>query len=401
MKVAVITRFMGRGGVGSYVPRFLAALKKAGHEISVFHDDPAAASRRFEWPCSYVQGFNGKYRKLNEKNPQAEQVLEMLKKGAPDLVHVQDCNNFYLEARVRENFPAVKTLHVYDFCPTGNKFHFALNKCCSHPTGPACLARMVYKRCTLSKRPQVMLAEYSRAAEANKNNRGYRRLITASEYVRAQALATGYPAEQVSVVPYFVEPVPASAQPAEEPPVFAFAGRLEREKGMDLLLRAAAQVSEDFRLLVAGDGGERKRLEKMARSLGLGEKVVFSGWLDEEALREVYRRIRFLVIPSAWPEPFGICGIESLSHEKPVLAFRTGGIPEWLEDGVSGFLVPPGDTKIMAEKISELLAEPQKAAAMGARGKALVEKDYGPERHVRLLAGIYAQVTGKGAAAHV
>jgi glycosyltransferase involved in cell wall biosynthesis len=114
-----------------------------------------------------------------------------------------------------------------------------------------------------------------------------------------------------------------------------FVGRLVPEKGTDRLLEIVSRFV-GLTLTVAGDGPERPRLEGLARDLGIAGRVEFLGAVARDRIGALYRACRAVAVPSLWPEPFGIIGLEAMAAGRPVVAFRTGGIPEWLEDGVNG-----------------------------------------------------------------
>jgi hypothetical protein len=203
VKVALLSKeFAINGGVGMYLQQLCKALVDAGHEVSVIHSDSSNLAARCGVNQFYVERFD-EFTNGLETRRRATEVINILSGLQPDIVHIQGHNNFLLEHEIRQQFPAIKTLHVYDFCPAGNKFHHLTQKQCDRPTGPLCVARMVYKRCSLSKRPSVILQLYQRAVIANRNNSAYHKLIVASQYVKHQAIATGYRETQIEVLPYF------------------------------------------------------------------------------------------------------------------------------------------------------------------------------------------------------
>ncbi len=370
-----------------------AALESAGHEVIVVHADPVASlppsavSLQF-----YVEGFD-QFRAGHNGRRSASRVIEILEAVKPDIVHTQGNNNFLLEEEIRQCFPAVKSLHVYDFCPSGNKFHHALGKVCHHPTGLLCVARMGYKRCVLSKRPSVIWKLYQRCVEANRNNANYLKLIVASEYVKQQATNSGYPASQIEVLPNFTTIPALSPAATDSEKTILFVGRVVREKGLDRLLSALSLVRTPWRLVVCGDGMDLGRAKRLAHRLGLSGRTEFAGWADRKQHFGYYWQASVVVVPSVWPEPFGLVGIEAMSCGKPVVAFNVGGIPEWLEDGVTGFLVRPYDVEEMAEKISYLLEHPDMAHQMGIRGRTRVEQQFNTENHITRLLEIYREVS--------
>jgi glycosyltransferase involved in cell wall biosynthesis len=143
---------------------------------------------------------------------------------------------------------------------------------------------------------------------------------------------------------------------------------------------------------VVGDGavypGMQLELAR-ARRLGVDGRIVFHGWLGREELGNVFREAHVLLLPSVYPEAFGIVGIESLMHGKPVVAFDVGGVREWLQDGESGFLVPPRDTAAFAESICRLLDDKDlyRLMSRAARQRALAK--FTAPNHVNGVLAIY------------
>jgi glycosyltransferase involved in cell wall biosynthesis len=162
----------------------------------------------------------------------------------------------------------------------------------------------------------------------------------------------------------------------DRPLEVVFAGRLAAEKRVEDLLRAVADVPE-ARLTVVGDGPRRGALEAEARALGVEARV---GWLGAvawgPALLDVLRRSSVLVLPSA-TEGLPLVLVEAMSQGTPVVATRVGGVPELVEDGVTGLLVPPGRPDELARALRALLEDPPlrrrlaRAALDGARRHTL------------------------------
>ena len=214
----------------------------------------------------------------------------------------------------------------------------------------------------------------------------------ASEHVRMQAVHTGYSRDQMDVIPYFTK------LPDSKGPSFGgkgkvlFVGRLVREKGVEQLLYALKSVRNLSNLTIAGDGPERVRMETLCQEMGLSDRVCFVRWAHFAEREKLYREASVVVVPSIWPEPFGIVGIEAMSYGKPVVAFRVGGIPEWLEDGTTGFLIPPFELHQMAEKIDLPLSDQNLAQRMGESGRKKVERQFVEEQHLPLLLKTYESV---------
>jgi glycosyltransferase involved in cell wall biosynthesis len=386
MRVTFISgEWRRNGGVASYLHRLAQALASRGDTVQVVHGDrtaPLVAGVRDD--C--VPGATLYGQPAAEEARGTAAALEAIAAFAPDVVHVQGCNNFALERDVRARYRATKTLHVYDYCPSNTKYHHGPDRACVYPTGAMCLPRMGYLSCTTSRRPGVWLRLQRRARDANRNNAGYAKLIVASEYVRRHALATGYPASQIEVIPYFVGEEPASDP---EPRVVLTGGRLVREKGIDLFLAALASVPRPWRAIVAGDGLEAAAVRRQAQQAGLAADIEFAGWQDEAGMAAFFRRASVVVMPSRWPEPSGIIGLEAMAHGRPVIAFATGGMPEWLAHGETGLLVPPRDVAGLAGAIGALIADPAAGRRMGDAGRARARQRFAPASHLARLTALY------------
>jgi glycosyltransferase involved in cell wall biosynthesis len=142
--------------------------------------------------------------------------------------------------------------------------------------------------------------------------------------------------------------------------------------------------------VIAGDGPLRGALES---SLAPEQRarVRFAGHLTGAAFDEAWAAAACLVLPSEWYEVRPMAIHEAYARGKAVVSTRLGSIPEIVEDGVTGRLVPPGDPAALGEAMSELVGDPARAEAMGRAGRDLVERFYGPERHVTGLLELYRQ----------
>jgi len=200
------------------------------------------------------------------------------------------------------------------------------------------------------------------------------------------------------VVPYFPTIVPKPSTRHAERPRVLFAGRIEAVKGIDVLIRAAREVDAQF--VICGDGRRLGRVRALARSVGVEERICFTGWLAPEQLAEEFASASVVAVPSLWPEPLGGVGIEAMATGRPVVASATGGIVDWLVDGVTGLCVAPGDERALAQALNELLADSQRRLAMGVAGKDRVAACFSAEQHVAALAEGYRTARSAWRAAH-
>lgn len=169
-----------------------------------------------------------------------------------------------------------------------------------------------------------------------------------------------------------------------EAQLVAIGGRLHEQKGVAQLLRMLARLAPRFprlRLLVLG---RREVYETefaaLARELGIADRVVTTGWLEGAELQRALAAVDVFVTPSICFDTFGMVNLEAMEHAKPVVATEFGGSPEVVVDGVTGFVRNPFDVAAFSEAIAELLADPERARALGARGRERWLEEFGIAR---------------------
>jgi len=192
---------------------------------------------------------------------------------------------------------------------------------------------------------------------------------------------------------------PASAADRSAQPRRCVAvGRFVRQKGFGVLLRAWAQVVAQpsaassaprppWELVLVGDGPQRRRLERLVAHLGIGGSVRFTGPLGRAAVVSELQQAQLFALPVRTrltglfraglnPEGLGLAALEAAACGLPVLIGRSGGAPETVRDGVSGFVVDPDRPGELAARIGPLMADPVRAAAMGQAGRAHVQQQF-------------------------
>lgn len=160
----------------------------------------------------------------------------------------------------------------------------------------------------------------------------------------------------------------------------------ERYKGHDQLLEAMTALP-DVRFVVVGDGDDRSRLEAKAKGLGIGDRVVFTGFLSEATLAELYRRCAAFVMPSRG-EGFGLVYLEAMRAGKPVLAARRSAAEEIVVEGKTGLLVEPEDRTELRTALARLIDEPGTVRRMGEAGFERWRKEFGIERFKERVGGL-------------
>jgi glycosyltransferase involved in cell wall biosynthesis len=165
-------------------------------------------------------------------------------------------------------------------------------------------------------------------------------------------------------------------------------------KGLDLLVRAARRFADvsgrACRVVVAGDGPKLRDAEKLATEV----RVPFEshGWVVQRLRDELFQRATLLVIPSTWPEPFGLVGLEAGQYALPTVAFPVGGIDEWLRPGVNGeFASRPGDSDALADALLLATAERTRYGVLADGARREVER-FGPDAHLSQLVTLLERV---------
>jgi glycosyltransferase involved in cell wall biosynthesis len=181
----------------------------------------------------------------------------------------------------------------------------------------------------------------------------------------------------------------------EDAPIVGVVARLEAEKGHRTLVEAWADVLKGISnawLLIVGEGSERDALEAQAEALGVSERIVFTG--RREDVPAVTAALDVAVLPS-YREAQGLSVLEAMALNRPVVASNVGGIPEMIEDGATGLLVPPGDSQALAAAIVRLLKDHPYADMVARGGHALVHDRFCIELMVSQISNIYDEVAMK------
>jgi len=197
-------------------------------------------------------------------------------------------------------------------------------------------------------------------------------------------------------------PLP-SLPPAElpfAPPILLCVGRLYRDKGFDLAVRAFARLRQrgiTAKLTIAGNGWERANLERLARDLGVAGEVEFADWVAPDRVAALINKATMVLMPSRMREPFGLVALQASQIGRPVVATAVGGLPEVVEHGTTGLLVEPDDELGMAAAIESLLADPVRAARLGINARQRARQKFDFKSFVAAYERSYAEVRELGA----
>jgi D-inositol-3-phosphate glycosyltransferase len=242
------------------------------------------------------------------------------------------------------------------------------------------------------------------------NLRAADHVIAVSEHIADQAISLGVAPDRISVIRSGVDLdrfrprdhalARAALGISEQIPLVLFVGNLEPRKQVDVLLRALARVRDNVPGLVAlivGSGesagvqDQTTRLVRLSQELGLQGVVRFNGRVADEHLQHMYAAADVFALPSS-SEAQGIVALEAMASGLPVVASAVGGLLGTIDDGQTGFLVPPGDVTSLASRILELLQDRARRASMAAAARQKVERDFSWQRAVAATVEVYRHV---------
>jgi len=222
--------------------------------------------------------------------------------------------------------------------------------------------------------------------------KGIDRVLAPSAYMRDQLRLNGIPDSRLEILPPFLQTGLGTPALPSRSRLILYAGRVDETKGIRPFLHSLARIPQiPWDAEVAGDGPQLESARALARELGIADRVRFLGQLPAEILGNRLSQARLFVMPSLAPESFGLSGLEALASGLPVVAFDSGGIAEWLQDGAGGYRVPRGDIAAMAQRIGQLLQDDKLADHLGRLGRQLATR-FDRNQHLARLGSIYSKL---------
>jgi len=212
--------------------------------------------------------------------------------------------------------------------------------------------------------------------------------VCQTNFQRSKLVGGGFPIDRIEVIPIMISSIPANVHGLGQ--FVAYVGRMSPEKGILTFLEAARRVPK----IHFNAAGSLARMEHLCREVP--SNFSFSGYLTGPGLGSFYERCRILVFPSVCYEGFPSVIIEAMVRGKPVICSRIGGLPEIVEDCVTGLLFDPGNAEDLAEKIRHLWHRPDLCRQMGQAGREKALREYSAEKYYDRLMAVYAKAIKLG-----
>jgi glycosyltransferase involved in cell wall biosynthesis len=392
MKIVHINRIWGPcGGAEQYLINLIQSLQSNDVESAVIYSKKSDIHGILPDIKSFrIDGIN--VRNSNDLTSFKKILVEI----NPDLIFLHNTSNYHLIDYVADKWPSARMIHDHElYCWRPSRMLRPLNIICKRSFSVLCYLFGCSITFENRKGRRLRLRHHLQKLAEIKANQNILKIIVASRYMQKQLLSNGFKQRQIRVVPpYCMAPInldPGYYTKTETSKMILFVGRIGNFKGLGDLLIAFSRLDGEYSLTVIGDGPYLPKAKKISKELKIENRVKFLGWLQNDLISEYYNAAEFVVMPSLWPEPFGIVGIEAMAHAKAIIAYGVGGIPDWLKDGVNGYLVERGNIKKLTEALKEMLSDPFKSRKMGLDAHKCFLHNYTPEIYIPSLMKIFEE----------
>ena len=338
----------------------LKGLRGRGHTAELVTADGSALGERSTTVGIPVHSTSRGFFRV----PAAQKIRRLMRSGNFDLVHANEAHAVtaaWMGLWQRRN---------------ASRVPFVISRRVGYPIGKSALAQ----------------ARYRAAA----------RIVAISRWSAERVLRSGIPGDKVTIVYEGVElPALLSAQRraearsrfgvAPDEPLLGCVGALSPDKGQEWLIRALAKLRQKFpsaKLLLAGTGLCRERLQKMAQELGVGDAVIFAGFISD--VESVYAALDVFLLPSFF-EALSNALMSAMAYAIPSVAFNLGGPAEIIEDRRSGLLVEPANVDALCTAIAKILDDAALASSLGINGRRRIEQDFSAAKMVGEMLRVYEE----------
>jgi glycosyltransferase involved in cell wall biosynthesis len=387
--LVVHERYQQRGGEDVAVEADLELLEGHGHRVVHYERH----NREIEalGPLGRVQVAAGAIWSASSVH-ELGQVVDRVR---PDVVHVHNTfpllSHAVVRAAARRAVPVVQTIHNYRMI-CANASLLRDGHVCTDCVGRRLPAPAVRHSCYHESHAEsavvgAMQVVHRRAGTWARDVSLY--LPVSFHVLRRLVSSNAIPESRAMVRHNFVTPDPGGRAPGSDRGYVVFVGRLSVEKGVDVLLRAAAMIP-DVPVLIVGDGPRRAELQRAACELGAGH-VTFLGTLERSKVIDVLRGARCLAFPSIWEEPCSMVLLEAAALGVPVVGTDIGGTPECIGPE-AGRLVPPGDARALADALAAAAADPDGWGRHGRAARRHFESGFTADAAYGVLLDAYRRV---------
>ncbi|MFZ6015889.1 MAG: glycosyltransferase [Patescibacteria group bacterium] len=405
MKILQINKFFDlRGGAEVYMHSLISHLEKNGHELHAFatRSDKNLPSKDKSYfiKRNHYDKLEGPLTDIAKAksfiwNSEASRSLEhQINEVKPDVIHLHNVyhhlSSSILAVILKHKIPCVQTLHDYKLaCP--NYKMFTQGSVCERCKGGKYYNAVLHQCLFSGYLPNILGAvEMSLTKLQQSYEKTVHAFICPSLFMKNKMQEWGEPPSKLTYIPNPTEiPMEVSGNRSSGP--YVFIGRLYPEKGIEVLIRAVARIS-NIRLSIIGEGPEKFRLQSLANKIA-PNRIHFLGFQSGEALKSLRQSARALCVPSIWYENAPLTVLEAMSEGIPVIASDIGGIPEMIQDGVTGFLALPNNIESWIDAINQMEAfSKNQRLDMGDSAREVARQKFSWESHMRQIEKLYEAV---------
>ncbi|WP_294952871.1 glycosyltransferase family 4 protein [uncultured Eubacterium sp.] len=398
MRILLVNKFHYlRGGSEKYYFELAQLLKSKGHTVGFFsmkHEENITTGDAEYFVEEIDLNTGSKLKALDVIYSQENKRLmaKALEEFKPDIVHI---NNFQrqlsasiIDAIKEKNIPIVMTAHdLNPICPASIMlYNGEVCDDCITKGYSQCIKKKCVKGSTLKSTLGVMEKKYY---DIHKVFRKIDCIISPSEFNKNQLVNGKLKYNEIVTLHNFVNESERNEYVLGD---YAFyLGRLSKEKGILNLIEAIGDIP-DAKLLIAGDGPERERIEAYISEHKLDGRITLLGYQNQDSIHKYITNSRFVVIPSICNENCPYSVLEAMEIGKPIVASRIGGIPELIADGENGYLYKADDINELKEKLMLMLDNDDKVNRFAQKSRELYESYYSPDSYYIELIKIYNKV---------
>ncbi len=400
MKILYFNAFSAvQGGAERLLFDTCQELQQRNHQISlvIAHDDRRVKNPDL-WPSSINKYYipelivplgdrrsYDRHRRSRSFRETIDYLQDIITLEAPDLIHVHNFPSLEFFKNINVYAPLVRTVHSYENLCANQLKRLPDGSICPYPMGKECIANCGcergFREIRVDRENSFLKLRFSR-------------FLAISNYIRDVLIANGFPEHKIRVLPNFTRMSQTHLNVPEENRVL-YVGRLTPEKGLMELVRAVSRMKLKPILNIVGGGsvlGQYNYQDAVLReAASLGVNLELQSWLEGDELSRAYARAKVVAFSSLWPEPFGLVGIEAMMQGKPVVAFDSGGVGDWLQHEKTGYLVPHMDINLYSECLDRLLENDSLRHQMGEAGRDYALKKFNPNRYLNDLLAIYTE----------
>ncbi len=383
-----------RGGSDRYFFTLGELLRKHGHNVIPFtaahpKNEPSEWDAYFPRAADFDAPGPIDLLRFVYSRSAVKSVQRLLKNTTVDIAHFHIYHGkltaSILSSVKKVGVPLIQTLHDYKLtCPVAT--HLSSEQICEACAGKHFI-RALPKRCNRGKLSRTALSvTESYVSRFLGSVDKFDHFISVSHFHREKMIQMGVPEDKISTVHNFTDVSDFPVNYAGGDYVLYF-GRVDRSKGILSLIKAAMPLKH-IPLYIAGEGEAASEVQQIVDENAC-QHIHLLGFKQGDELRDLILNSMCTVLPSEWYENCPMSVLESFAYGKPVIGTTIGGIPELIENEVDGFLVPPGGTEALRDKLIWMSEHKDQAAEMGKAGRKKMEEEFNADIHYEKIMNVY------------